>query len=517
MKSLSGKSGKWFPTILVLSLLAVGAMLGPMLVQQVAYAVEKGRNAADRDALIELSKEDKLSGLFRAVASTVGPAVVEVRVERTEETPDIEDFLRRFYDEGDVPFRFRIPNRGGEQAKRVVRGLGSGVIVDADNGYILTNNHVVDGAEKVQVILIDDRQITAEWVRSDPKTDLAVIKIAPDRLIAAPLGNSDEMEVGDWVLAIGSPRGLSHTVTAGIISAKGRSMGRFSMYEDSIQTDAAINQGNSGGPLVNTRGEVIGLNNAIVSNSGGNEGIGFAIPSNMAAKIMKQLIDNGKVVRGFLGAGITTIDERLQKSLKLPTREGALITQIVKNGPADRGGLQVEDFITKVGGEKIDDHNDLRNTVADIKPGSKVEFEFYRNGEKKTLEIEIAEQPEDIASTFREGVKPESGSSPGEKSREVKVSDYGLEVTTLDSRIAARLGYDKDVEGVLITNVANGSNAADEGIESGWVITHVNNVPVKSVADFKKAISEKDAAEGVRLRLRTLSGETLIKFIEPGK
>jgi len=511
MKTLSGK---WFPTLLVLSLLAIGAMLGPMLAEQVAYAVAKGTNTADRESLAELSKQDKLSGLFRAVAKTVKPAVVEIRVERTETVPDVEDFMRKFFDDEDVPFRFRRPRRGGQVPRRLIRGLGSGVIVDAENGYILTNNHVIGGAEKIEVVLSDERSIMAEWVRSDPKTDLAVIKIKPDKLIAAPLGDSDKMEVGDWVLAIGSPRGLAQTVTAGIISAKGRSTGRFSMYENSIQTDASINRGNSGGPLVNMRGEVIGLNNAIVSASGGNEGIGFAIPSNMAAKIMRQLVENGKVVRGFLGAGISSIDERLQKSLNLPTREGTLVTQIIKDGPADKGGLEVEDFITKVGNEKITDHNDLRNTVADIEPGKKVKFEIYRNGEKKTLDIEIAEQPENLTATFRDRYAPDTAEPDKTK---VKASDYGLQVTTLDRRTAVRLGYGKDVQGVLIVEVAQDSDAAKQGLQGGWVITHVDNKAVKNIGEFKKAISKEGASEGVRLRLRTLSGARLIKFIEPRK
>lgn len=292
----------WIPTTVMLGLVIGAVLLGPFLAGRITYAVEVAKQEATRQELAELSKHDRLSSLFRAVSKVVKPAVVEVRTMKKIEGRYLDPF--RFFEDGDLPFRFRFrrPQRRSPQRRSIPqRGLGSGVIVDAANGYILTNNHVVGGVDKVEVILADGRKFDAQWVRTDPDTDLAVVKIAADRLVEAPLGDSDQTKVGDWVLAIGSPRGLPQTVTAGIISAKGRRTridGR--MYQDFIQTDAAINRGNSGGPLVNMAGEVIGLNNSIISSSGGNEGIGFAIPSNMIKQIMNQLIDTGEVVRGWL-------------------------------------------------------------------------------------------------------------------------------------------------------------------------------------------------------------------------
>ncbi len=282
----------WITLTIMIVLVAATTMFIPSLAGRIAYAVSANQNAADRANLAELSRRDQLSQLFRAVAKAVKPAVVVVQVTKKieiEDPFDTDEFFERFFKDEGAPFRreFRRPPRRRQYFRE---GVGSGVIVDAKNGYILTNYHVVSGADSLKVILADDREFEAEWIRHDRQTDLAVIKIKADGLIDAPLGNSDKIEVGDWVLAIGSPRALPQTVTAGIISAKGRTTGRGDMYQNLLQTDAAINRGNSGGPLVNMRGEVIGINNAIFSHSGGNEGIGFAIPSNMARNIMDQLI-----------------------------------------------------------------------------------------------------------------------------------------------------------------------------------------------------------------------------------
>jgi len=272
--------------LLVLAVVVVAAVVaGPMLVERIAYAAEKGSNQAVREELRQLSEREQISRLFRTVAKAVKPAVVEVHVRKREAAPsiDMDEFLRRFFGE-QVPPRDSRPER---ERYRILRGLGSGVIVDAKNGYILTNHHVVAEADEVDVVLADGKKLDAEIVGGDWQTDLAVVKVESDGLIDAPLGDSDKMEVGDWVLAIGSPEKLPQTVTAGIISAKGRKTGGRP-YENFLQTDAAINHGNSGGPLVNMRGEVIGINAAIVSRTGVNEGIGLAIPSNMAVDLQRQ-------------------------------------------------------------------------------------------------------------------------------------------------------------------------------------------------------------------------------------
>jgi serine protease Do len=293
---------------------------GPRLATQFAYAVTKGENQAAREQLAALAKGDTLSPLFVRVATVVKPAVVEVRVTKKvkmQDMPDMGQFFGHFFGGESNPFG--MPQDPGKPTRPqprefLQRGLGSGVVVDAKNGYILTNYHVVGGADEMQVVLPGGRTLMVEWARTDPMTDLAVVKVEPKDLVDAPLGDSDAMRVGDWVMAIGSPEGLEQTVTTGIVSAKGRVTDHANTYQSFIQTDASINHGNSGGPLVNMKGEVIGINTAIVSQSGGNEGIGFAIPSNMVKSVMNQLIEKGKVTRGYLGVAIQGVDEKLAKS-----------------------------------------------------------------------------------------------------------------------------------------------------------------------------------------------------------
>jgi serine protease Do len=381
------------------------------------------------------------------------------------------------------------------------RGLGCGVIVDAENGYILTNYHVVGGADEVEVILYDERKVKAQWIRSDNRTDLAVVKIDADDLIDAPLGDSDEMAVGDWVLAVGSPRGLRWSVTAGIVSAKGRQVVGGNMYENSIQTDAAINQGNSGGPLVNMRGEVVGINNAIASLSGGNEGIGFAIPSNMAEKVMEQLIEKGEVVRGFLGVVMQDVDPLLAESFDLPDTDGALIADVMPDSPADKAGIKEGDFIVSIDGEKITNSDDLRMTIADLAPGQEVEIEFYRDGELMEAEVELIAQPEELA-----------GPAHRILDREL-AEDYGLEVETLTEDMAERLGYQSDVEGVVITKISPFSEAAEQGLTAGMVITHVGEEVVVTAEEFADALEDADE-QGVRLRVVTPRATKYV-FITP--
>jgi len=481
-------------------LVAAGLVYGPAMVERLAYAAAKGGNAAVRDELVQLSRRETLSKLFRAVSKAVRPAVVEVRsTRRISMGPmlsDPDDFFGLFGRNWPFPQRRRGAPQP-EQRHFVQRALGSGVIVDASKGYVLTNHHVVAGAKEVKVILADGRELTTEWVRSDAKTDLAVVKIKADRLLAAPLGDSDRMEVGDWVLAVGAPEGLRQTVTAGIISAKGRTTGGHA-YENFLQTDAAINHGNSGGPLVNMRGEVIGINSAIVSRSGMNAGIGLSIPSNMARKIMGQLVDTGKVVRGFLGVAIQDADEELAKTFGLPNGGGVLVTKVLKDSPAEKAGLKEEDFIVAINGEAVANVNALRNRVADLKPGTKAKFTVWRKGEKRDVPVEIAAQPMDMFAG--------AGAAP----RRVRPDRYGVTVETLTADQAKRHGYAADATGVLVTKVQAGSDADDEGVAPGMVIDRVNGRAVASAEQFTKAL---DAAKGKKVRFRLMSPGGMRRYV----
>lgn len=496
---------QWTPLALSATALVVIFLVGPGLVTRLAYAAEAARIQAERDSLVEMSRQDTLSPLFRAVSRVVQPAVVEIRITRRVRMPEIdqemEELLRRHFGENS-PFGEPGSPMPEMPQEYFARGLGSGVVVDASEGYILTNYHVVAGAEEVAVILHDGRKIVAEWVRGDQQTDLAVVKIEADELIDAPLGDSDTLEVGDWVLAIGSPRGLQRTVTAGIVSAKGRHINGPGMYEDTIQTDAAINRGNSGGPLVNMRGEVIGINNAIASSSGGNEGIGFAISSNMAADVMEQLIANGSVVRGFMGVMIQDVDDRLAASFDLPSTDGALISQVQPATPADRAGLEAGDFVVSVDGNPVRSVLELRRVIAGIQPGRTVPLEAYRNGEIVTFEVEIAAQPSSMSYANQPLPRP--------------AANHGLKVATLSRRTASRLGYDEDLEGVVITEVSPVSEAADEGLRVGMVITHVGADPVTTAEAFGELLGAAENGEGVRLRVRTPQGARYV-FVAPSQ
>jgi len=506
------------PMVLLAGLFAAGWFLGPDLVGRVAFAVEKGQHEAARAELAELSKHDHLSVLFRAVAKAVRPAVVEIRVTKRIKIerlpmPDMDEFLKRRFGD-DLPFEFKFgPGNPPPRVPReyVRRGLGSGVIVDARNGYVLTNHHVVDGADKVEVVLSDKRKFETEWIRTDPMTDLAIVKIKADRLIDAPLGDSDVVEVGDWVLAIGAPEGLEQTVTAGIISAKGRNTRDPITYQNYLQTDAAINRGNSGGPLVNMRGEVVAINRAIVTASpfGGNEGIGFAISSNVARNVMRQLIDKGKVVRGYLGVEIHDVGEDLAQSMGLPGTDGSLIRQVYEDTPAGKARLKVGDFITAVDGKKITDSDELQSRMAAVSPGTTVKLTLYRGKEKMTVPVEVAEQPKDFAAMRGAPLKEETPSEA--------VRKFGLEVATLDEDLAKKYGYKRPVEGVVITKVAGASDAAEEGLRVGMIVLQVQGKDVKTAEGFAGMLAAKEAEPGVRLLVKDRRGAQRFVFITPQK
>jgi len=450
--------------------------------------------AQDSSDSLRLAKE--LSSAFEAVAKAVTPSVVSIRSVKRIKTRQMRripdpffDPFRDFFgdDFADRFFPFNNPDGFSQQ------GLGTGVIVD-NKGHILTNNHVVGDADEVSVRLPNQQTYKAQVVGTDPRTDLAVIKIKADGLAPVKLGDSDELKIGEWVVAAGNPFGLENTITAGIVSAKGRSIMGGGQYEDFIQTDAAINPGNSGGPLVNLKAEVVGINTAIFSRSGGYMGIGFAIPINMARQVMDSLITKGKVVRGWLGVGIQNLTEDLSKSFQYEGTEGALVGHVEKDGPADKAGLKQGDIIVKLNGEKIRNINQLRNAVAALTPGQKVDVEILRNGNYETVRVKVGELP------AQEG---------SEAKVTEQVADLGMTVGNLSDELAQRLGVRKG-GGVVVRSVTPGGLAAEAGIQPRDIIISVNGERVKSVSQFNDAVAKGDLKKGIRL---VVQSEGMERFV----
>jgi serine protease Do/serine protease DegQ len=386
--------------------------------------------------------EDEPFPSLAPLVERVSPAVVNIRVSQTitRRPPIGDDAFRRF---------FGLPD--GPSGSREVASAGSGVIVDATLGYILTNHHVVADADEIQISLIDGRILDAEVVGSDAATDIALLKVESDGLVEMPIGDSEVVRVGDFVLAIGNPFGLGHTVTSGIVSALGRTGINRSGYEDFIQTDASINPGNSGGALVNMRGELVGINSAIISRSGGNVGIGFAVPTEIAGSIMNQLLDFGEVRRGLLGVSIQTIDREIARALETSVDSGALISQIEPGSAAEDAGLRVDDIIVEVNDEKISGASELRNTIGLMGSGEQVDIKYIRDGEPLST----------IATLGRQSVGA--------------VIHPGLNGAEFASSSAS------SVRGVEVTSVVPDSPAAQRGLQSGDIITAVNRHEVRTL------------------------------------
>jgi serine protease Do len=418
-----------------------------------------------------------LSEAFEQVAEVITPSVVTIATETKAKKQKVPRGMEPFKDFfGDDFFDRMMP---GPQ-----RGLGTGVIVD-DQGHILTNNHVVGDADEVTVRLSDERTAKAKVVGRDPKTDLAVIKIKlKDKFPkAATLGNSDSLKIGEWVVAAGASFGLENTITAGIVSAKGRAISA-AQYEDFIQTDAAINPGNSGGPLVNLHGEVVGINTAIVSKSGGYMGIGFAIPINMVRTVMDSLINKGKVTRGWLGVGIQNLSEDLAKSFNYEGSEGALVGHIDPTGPAKKAGLQQGDIIIEIGSEKIKNVNQLRNFVAGIAPGKETEISVIREGKKISSKVTVGELPNNPVG--------ETTESNGLN------EDLGLTVEEYDESSPRRPRSGK-TRGLVIVEVDPQGLAARSGLQPGDIVSSVNGKRVDTVDAFRTEIQKGDRKKGIRL------------------
>ena len=388
-----------------------------------------------------------LAPLVRKVA----PAVVNIRVSQTirAQSPYGDEMFRRF---------FGLPDsRGGS---REIASAGSGVIVDAANGYILTNHHVVEGADKIQITLFNDESLDAEIVGSDAATDIAVIKVDPKNLVELPIGESDQVQVGDFVIAIGNPFGLGHTVTSGIVSALGRTGIYRNGYEDFIQTDASINPGNSGGALVNMRGELVGINSAIVSRTGGNVGIGFAVPSEIARSIMRQILNFGEVRRGLLGVSIQTIDTESAKALGAEVNSGALVSAIEPGSAAEQAGLHVDDIIITVNEKKIDNSRELANAIGLKGSGETVSIEFVRDGRTRKIEATLGQRI--ITQSSGSDVHP------------------GLQGARFATSSASATG------GVDVTEVEAGSSAAQRGLREGDVIIAVNRKQVQNLQQLQE-------------------------------
>ena len=459
-------------TLTAMSLLIMVFWAGPVLAQSSAKAAKE------------------LSSAFSAAAKEAMPAVVSIKVEKAIEANPItygspygyndpfglfgDDFLKKFF--GD-----RLPPQQQQQQQQAPRkyyerGQGSGFIVSKD-GYILTNNHVVGDVDKITVELQDGRKFeNAKLIGTDPDSEVALIKIEGDNFPVLPMGDSDKIQIGDWVIAIGNPFGLSETVTVGVISAVGRSNVHIAAYEDFIQTDAAINPGNSGGPLINLDGQVIGINTAIFSQSGGYMGIGFAIPINMARNIEQQLKSHGKVRRGYMGLAGKDITPDMAELLNLKNSQGVIVASVEPGSPADKAGLKSYDVLLEMSGRKIESYDSFRNDVAMLAPDSRVTLKVLRDGHTRDITVTLGERPTEFAKGGNQA-----------KEQQQSQAALGIEVQTLTKDLAERFGYALG-EGVIVTRVNPGSPAADVGIQPGDLIQGVNRQSVSSAEEFEKAV-----------------------------
>ena len=432
---------------------------------------------------------------FSELAQEISPSVVNIRTVKVlkgngrvfrhfqkgpfgQENP-MEEFFKRFFKDDF--------NRDHKQ-----RSLGSGFII-TDDGYIVTNNHVVDNADTIEVVLKDERKFEAEIIGRDQTTDLALIKIkSGSNLPAVKLGDSSQLKVGQWVVAIGNPFGLENTVTAGIVSAKGRVIGS-GPYDDFIQTDASINPGNSGGPLININGEVVGINTAIVASG---QGIGFAIPINMAKGVINQLKNNGEVTRGWLGVTIQDLPEDLAEYWDIKGRKGALVISVIEGDPADKAGIKPKDIILEVNGNPISDSRELTNFVKDIEVGEQAKVKILREGKTQTLAVKVGKRPQNATIA---GSQPMPEAAPA----------LGVKVKELTSELAERLNI-QESEGVIVEEVAEDSKAAQSGLRVGDIIREINHRPINTVADFSKTIAETEKGATLHLFIWRVNGGFMV-------
>ncbi|MBD0316726.1 MAG: DegQ family serine endoprotease [Nitrospiraceae bacterium] len=490
---------------------AVGVVAGLALLGSVAFVsgqyvgVPQGAVAATTSSVTPSGTE--VAPGFPEVAKMVKPAVVNITPAKTL----IRDRDRREHREGrewrnpfdqmEEFFGFQFPRRGPKGQNPFEHGpfgpfergprsggMGSGVIISPD-GYIITNNHVVEGSKEVQVTLPDKREFKGKVIGTDPKTDLAVVKIDGRDLPSVVWGDSSKLQVGEYVLAVGNPFGLNSTVTLGIVSALGRGRMGITQYEDFIQTDAAINPGNSGGALVNTKGELIGINTAIFSQTGGYQGVGFAVPTSMAKPVHESLAKTGKVVRGYMGVAIQDLTPDLANSFGLKTTDGVLISDVTADSPAEEGGIKQGDVIVEYQGERTEDPAMLQRMVTRTPVGTKATIKVLRDGREKQLTVTIGEQPDTIKT------------AKAEHDEDAEHALVGIEVQTLDRKTAQELGINEKTKGVVVTGVERDSPAAEAGIQEGDVILEINRHEVRSVKDFEKTTAELKKDQNVLLRI----------------
>ena len=443
---------------------------------------------------------------FADLANKLLPSVVNISTTQTiegrpgMELPKLppgspfEDFFKEFFDRNQP-----------EQRARRATSLGSGFIVEA-TGYVVTNNHVIQDADEITVILHDDTRLKAELVGRDAKTDIAVLRVKPkDKLPAVKFGNSDKSRVGDWILAIGNPFGLGGTVTAGIISARGRDI-NAGPYDDFLQTDASINRGNSGGPMFNIDGEVIGINTAIFSPTGGSVGIGFAIPATAAKPVIDQLIKHGQVRRGWLGVHIQAVTDEIAETLGLKEASGALVASVIKDGPAEQAKIEAGDVILEFDGKKITEMRRLPRMVADTEVGKSVPVIVWRNSKKVTLAAKVGE----LAETKQEVAAKTSG--PARESGERAVEALGLKLSSITPKVAEKFSLGKTAKGVVVTKVDDTGPAAEKGIRAGDVIVEVSQEEVTSPDDIAKKVADAKKA-GRKSVLLLLEGQGGLRFV----
>ncbi len=462
------------PAVLGLGFVLGAAGLG------LAHTTEK-RPSANPPATLRLADpgEGPSKSSYAPLIKEVLPSVVNISSSKivhnrmsSEEGMPMDPFFRQFFGQegNDGGGRFNTPRDSREKA------LGSGVIVSTE-GYILTNNHVIDGATDVRVTLSDKREFKARIVGADPKTDVAVLKIDANNLAPIIIGDSSKVQVGDVALAIGDPFGVGQTVTKGIISATGRGGLGIEDYEDFLQTDAPINPGNSGGALINDRGELVGLNTAIISHgSGGSQGIGFAVPANLARQVMDQVLKNGHVTRAYLGIYPQDVTPAMARAFGEKQSEGIVVGDVTPNSPASEAGIKTGDIILEVNGKPVTDSNQLRMSISMMQPGTELELKTLRNGAERDTTVKLAEMPVESA---RADSNDEQG---GSKALE------GVEVSGLDLRTARELGIPESTKGVVVTDIDPASKMADSGLQKGDVIQQVNHQPVNNVSEFQSAI-----------------------------
>ena len=471
-------TNKWLQAIALLSM--IGLILGFVWLTD-----SSARTTAPTGSQIEMVPTN-----FSELARNVRPGVVNIRTVKTMNGGG--PVFRHFFGN---PFREGPPTRGNPHPEFKQRSLGSGFIMDSD-GFIITNNHVIENADEITISLTDGREFSARVIGRDPNTDLALLKI-DDAKNLAPLamGSSDQLEVGSWVVAIGSPFGLEQTVTAGIVSAKGRVIGA-GPYDDFIQTDASINPGNSGGPLLNLAGEVVGINTAIVARG---QGIGFAIPIDMARNIVAQLKENGSVTRGWLGVGIQNLTPELAEYYDVDKKAGVLVIQVFEGDPADKAGIRPRDVIVALNGEKVTSIRELTAKVASLPVGEELEVSVLRGGKKKNLKAEIAKRQDDASILARNDAESNKG--------------LGLQVVEPSPETARRFGHDDSERGVLVMAVKPGSRAEEAGIQPGDLIKEVNKKPVESVSDLREQVQKADTGERFKLLVkRPNTGFVVIKI-----